>query len=162
MGKIIIILLIIGAAIGGVVYWKEVLHGELPSWGNLYDSTPAEKELADGVALMTNIWRRERVLPEFRTEESLCPYVHRYVREVAKTAGSRDSFQKMVDENTIVLQVSYDRIKETAGFATTAQDLVQLWAENSDDRETLQDETLTHRCVRCYQRYCAQIFIRQK
>lgn len=162
MGKFIVLLAIVGFSIGGYFYWQTALDGELPSWGYLYNASPEEKQLADSVAELTNVWRQERVLPQLKTEEGLCSHADRYVREVAKTNGSRDAFQRMVAENTIVLQASYDKIVETAGYARTAQDLIQVWAEHEADRNVLQDETLTHRCVRCSGRYCAQIYIRQR
>jgi uncharacterized protein YkwD len=162
MGKLVLLFLFVGALAGGFIFWQNYFGGgQLGNWGYLYNSTTEEKQLAEAVSELTNVWRRERVLPELRTEETLCAHADRYVREVAKTAGNRDAFQRMVQENTIVLQVSYDKVVETAGYATTAQDLIQAWADNSADREVLQDKTLTHRCVRCHQRYCAQIFIHQ-
>lgn len=161
MGKLILFFIFVGALAGGFIYWQNHFGGQLLNWGYLYNSTPEEKQLAEAVAELTNVWRRERVLPQLRTEETLCSHADRYVREVAKTAGNRDAFQRMVQENTIVLQVSYGKIVETAGYTSTAQDLVQAWADNASDREILQDKTLTHRCVRCHQRYCAQIYIQQ-
>ena len=161
MGKFIFLFALTAAIISGYFYWQVALDGEIPSWGYLYNSTPEEKQLAEAVAELTNVWRQERVLPQLKTEEGLCSHVHRYVREVEKMNGDRSAFQKMVAENTIVLQASYAKISENAGYARTAQDLIQTWAENEADRDVLQDQTLTHRCVRCSSRYCAQIYIRQ-
>lgn len=161
MGKFVLLFAIVGLCFCGYYYWQVNLDGELPSWGYIYNATPEEKQLADSVAELTNVWRQERVLPQLKTEEGLCSHADRYVRDVAKTNGSRDAFPRMVAENTIVIQASYDKIAETAGYARTAQDLVQTWSENTADRNVLQDETLTHRCVRCSGQYCAQIYIRQ-
>lgn len=154
--------LVVAIIAGSFTFWTQVLDGQLPSWGGLYDSSSEEKKLAEQIAKDTIRWRKDRVLPDFRNDETLCPYALRRAKEEAAHPGDRYALQKMVGENTMTLQTSYSRAAEVVGTAHSADDFLQMWSENELDRDTLQDHKLSHHCVRCTGNTCAQLFIEQK
>lgn len=148
--------------VASFTFWTRVLDSKIPSWGGLYDSSTPERKLAESIEKETKRWRVDRVLPDLRHEDTLCPYALRRAKEVAKDPFDRAGLQRMVNERTMVLQTEYAKVSEVVGTGTSAVQMLQEWSERFDDREVIQDKHLTHHCVRCSGNVCAQLLIEQK